>query len=82
MVNVFPQDFAILRSLFNNEADVIPGKDGETLRIIVHGAPNPAANRAIFSLIEKLNQTQTDYPGTNLRMVFESAVSPPIAGKT
>lgn len=73
---------SILRSLFNNEADVIPGKDGETLRIIVHGAPNPAANRAIFSLIEKLNQTQTDYPGTNLRMVFESAVSPPIAGKT
>ena len=69
---------AILRSLFKNEADIHPGKDGKSLRVIVHGAPTPAANRAISKLLDHLNQTETEYPGTNLRMIFEAAArSPP-----
>jgi hypothetical protein len=68
----------ILRHLFENEADILPGGDGRSLRVRVHGAANPAADRAVCKLLEHLNQTETDYPGTNLRMVFESAVrSPP-----
>ena len=68
---------AILRSLFKNEADILPGKDGESLRVIIHGAPTPAANRVISKLLDHLNQTETEYPGTNLRMIFEAAARPP-----
>lgn len=65
---------AILRELFLNEADILLGDDGKTLRVIIHGMANPATNRAVFHLLEILNKTETEYPGTNLRMVFESAV--------
>ena len=69
---------AILRSLYKNEADILPGKDGKSLRVIIHGAPNPATDRAISKLLDHLNQTETEYPGTNLRMIFEAAArSPP-----
>ena len=68
---------AILRSLFKNEADILPGKDGKSLRVIVHGAPTPTANRAISRLLDHLNQTETEYPGTNLHMIFEAAARPP-----
>jgi len=70
---------AILRSLFKNEADIVPGEDGKSLRVIVHGAPTPAANRAISGLLDHLNQTETEYPGTNLIMIFETAARPPPA---
>jgi len=65
----------ILRNLFNNEANIIPDVDAGTLRVVIHGAANPATNRALFALLEQLNQTETIYPGTNLTMIFESAVS-------
>ena len=65
----------ILRNLFNNEANIIPDVDAGTLRVVIHGAANPATDRALFALLEQLNQTETIYPGTNLTMIFESAVS-------
>jgi hypothetical protein len=45
--------------------------------VIVHGAPTPAANRAISKLLDYLNQTGTEYLGTNLHMIFEAAARPP-----
>ena len=68
---------AILRSMFKNEADILPGEDGKSLRVIIHGAPTPAANRVISKLLDHLNQTETEYPGTNLRMIFEAAAPRP-----
>ena len=65
----------ILRNLFNNEANIIPDIDAATLRVVIHGAANPATDRILLELLEQLNQTETIYPGTNLKMIFESAVS-------
>ena len=66
---------AILRNLFNNEADIIPDNDAGTLRVVIHGAANPVTDRTLLELLELLNQTETIYPGTNLTMIFESATS-------
>ncbi len=35
----------------------------------------PRYNRAIEHLLEHLNQTEFNYPGTNLRLVYSLAVS-------
>ena len=66
---------AILRNLFNNEADIIPDADAGTLCAVIHGAANPVTDRTLLDLLELLNQTETIYPGTNLTMIFESATS-------
>ncbi|NMA40917.1 MAG: hypothetical protein GX937_12165, partial [Lentisphaerae bacterium] len=55
------------------EADITPDAKAETLRVVIHGAATPAADRVLFALLELLNQTETIYPGTNLKMIFESA---------
>ena len=67
----------ILRNLYNNEADIIPDQDRKILRVVIHGAATAAANRAILRLLEHLNKTETEYPGTNLRLWYECAIPPP-----
>lgn len=64
----------LLRNLFVNDADIIPDEEKKLLRVVVHGAANPASNKAIARLLNLLNETETFYPGTELKLVFESAV--------
>ena len=39
-----------------------------------YGASTPATNQAIAHLLKEINQTETDFPGTDLTMVFESHI--------
>jgi len=61
----------LLQTLFSSEADLIPNSEEETLTIRLHHFANPLSDRAIKSLCEHLNQTETIYPGTNMRMIFK-----------
>lgn len=60
----------LLQALFTSEADLIPDIEEKTLTVQVHHFANPVSDRAIGSLCEHLNQTETIYPGTNMRMIF------------
>ena len=68
----------ILRSLFNADADIIPEPENGILRVRVLGLPNNAADATIARLFEGLNATNTIFPGTKLRLVYEL----PGGGKT
>ena len=61
----------LLQDLFVTEADILPEPENQLLRIRVHGASTPAANRALLRLIEQLNAAKMLYPGTNLRLIYE-----------
>ena len=61
----------LLQDLFVTEADIFPEPKNQLLRIRVHGASTPAANRALLPLIAQLNAAEMLYPGTNLRLVYE-----------
>ena len=65
---------ALLLALFCNEADILPDLEAKTLTVRVHGAATPVANRTILKLLEHLNQTETQYPGTDLTLVYECAI--------
>lgn len=67
---------AILEALFQNEADLIPNYKEKTLTVRVHGASTPATNRKILKLLEHLNQTEREYPGSDLIMIYECAIPP------
>lgn len=61
----------LLQDLFVTDADLLPEPENHLLRIRVHGASTPAANRALRRLFEQLNAAHMLYPGTDLRLVYE-----------
>jgi hypothetical protein len=61
----------ILRDVFTNEADLIPNVKEETLTVRLHHFANPSTDRTIRKLCEHLTDTETIYPGTNMRIIFQ-----------
>ena len=65
---------ALLRELFTAPADLLPDEATGVLRVRLHSLANPRSNRAVAALCEALTATQTCFPGTNLRLVYEPPV--------
>jgi hypothetical protein len=51
---------------------MIPDYQNETLTIKLHSLSTPRANQAVKELCSFLNQTEICFPGTNLKMVYET----------
>jgi len=61
----------LLQDLFVTEADILPEQEAGLLRIRIHNASRPAANRALLRLFEQLNDAEVEYPGTEMRLYYE-----------
>ncbi len=61
---------SLLRSLYRTEADIIPNEEQGTLTVYCHQVANHSNDAAIHALFTELNATNTLFPGTNLRLVF------------
>jgi hypothetical protein len=68
-----PQARSLLQDLYVTEADILPEPEQGILRVRVHNTSRPAANRALDKLLDQLNETESTYPGTDLRLVYELA---------
>jgi hypothetical protein len=62
---------ALLRQIFQTDADLTPDLAANTLTVRLHHLTQAAHDRAIEELIAELNATQTMFPGTKLTMVFK-----------
>ena len=62
---------ALLRGIFNNEADLTPDLVAKTLTVKLHYLSEDLQDDAVRYLCEKLNETETTFPGTNLRMIYK-----------
>ena len=62
---------AILQAIFLTEADILPEPQHERLRVQVHRSACPVTDSHRQKLFDLLNQTETRYPGTNLRLAYE-----------
>ncbi len=62
---------ALLRQIYKTEADIDPDENRKRLTIKLHGLTSKGSNDMVTFLCDKLNETETLYPGTNLRMVFK-----------
>lgn len=62
---------ALLRSIYTMEADIIPDEKEQILRIRLHHLSNPSSDKAARILAKHLNETETIYPGTNLRLHYD-----------
>lgn len=60
-----------IKQLIHNNADIIPDYDKNTLVIRLHAMSTRRYNKAIGDIITILNESQTIFPGTNLKMIFK-----------
>ena len=62
---------SLLREIFATEADLLPDEAAETLTVRLHHLSNRTSDEAARYLAEQLNATESEYPGTNLRLVYK-----------
>ena len=62
---------SLLRALYSTEADLLPDENAGTLTVRVHHQANRCSDEVIRHLCTELNQTETIFPGTHLRLVYE-----------
>jgi len=62
---------ALLRQIFQTEADLMPDLTANTLTVRLHHLTQAAHDQALEKLLAELNASQTVFPGTNLTLVFQ-----------
>jgi len=62
---------SLLSALYRTEADLVPDEKAGTLTVRVHHQANRCHDEIIRHLCHELNQTETVFPGTSLRLVYE-----------
>ena len=62
---------AIVRQIFMTDADIEPDNEKGILKVRVHNMANPRNNDYVQKLCDILNESETIFPGTNLRMVYD-----------
>lgn len=62
---------SLLRDIYTQEADILPDKEAGTLTIRLHNLTNRMSDKAAKELAKNLNETETIYPGSNLRLHYE-----------
>jgi hypothetical protein len=62
---------SLLRSIYTTEADLIPNLKEKTLIVRLHHLSNRSSDEVIQHLCTELNATETIFPDTDLRLVYE-----------
>ena len=62
---------SLLRALYSTEADILPDYEKKTLTIRLHQPATWSSGATIMNLCRELTATQTVFPGTELRMIYD-----------
>jgi hypothetical protein len=60
----------IIQTILSSNANLQPDYQNNILNITIHSQATPRANKVLKHLCEELNQTETIYPMTKLKLVF------------
>ena len=66
---------SLIRQVFRTEVDLIPDQQNKTLTIRLHPLTAEVHDEVVKHLCEELTSTETVFPCTDLRLVFEIAGS-------
>jgi chromosome segregation ATPase len=61
----------VVKQIIKSNADLNPDYEMNTLTVTLHSLAAARYNHAAAELTKLLNQTETIFPGTNLKMIFE-----------
>jgi len=62
---------ALLRQIYNTEVDLLPDLEAKTLTVRLHHLTQAAHDEALRYLCTELNATETLFPETHLRLVYQ-----------
>jgi hypothetical protein len=62
---------ALVRQLFESAVDLVPDSAAQTLTVRLHRLSSKAHDQVLEHLCAELTATETLYPGTDLRLIFE-----------
>lgn len=62
---------SLLQAIYQTEANLIPDLVNNTLTVELHHMVNRKDDRSVEYLCEELNDTETCFPGTNLRLLYK-----------
>jgi hypothetical protein len=65
------------RAIYQTDADLVPNLQAKTLTVRLHPLANASSDEAVRHLCDDINATETIFPGTDLRVIYE-LVSPQI----
>jgi len=65
----------LVKQIIQNNADIRPDLENNTLTVTLHTLSAPRFNKAVDYLAKLLNQTDTIFPNTNLRLIFKTTAS-------
>jgi len=66
---------SLVRQIYQSPVDLLPDLTAKTLTIRVHHQASALQDAALARLCEETTATETIFPGTDLRMIFELLVS-------
>jgi len=61
----------VVKQIIQSSADLTPDYDNKTLTVTLHSLSANRFNEAAGELTKLLNQTETIFPGTDLKMIFQ-----------
>ena len=62
---------SLLRQVYLNDADIRPNEQNQELEVQLHRLTNQGSDEIINHLCQELNDTETNFPGTKLRLVYK-----------
>ncbi|MEA2096574.1 MAG: hypothetical protein U9P73_07790 [Candidatus Cloacimonadota bacterium] len=66
---------ALTKSLIKTKANIIPDYKNETLTVELYSLSNPRDNKATIEVCQTLNDSETKFPGTNLKLIYKFATN-------
>ena len=64
---------SLAKSLIKTKANIIPDYKKETLTVELYSLSTPRDNKAALEICQALNDSQTIFPGTNLKLIYKIA---------
>jgi hypothetical protein len=62
---------SLLRAIYSTEVDIVPDLQANTLTIRLHPLANTSSDLAVRHLCAEFNTTETLFPGTELRLIYD-----------
>ena len=63
-----------IKNIISTPIDLLPDRTNKTLTTKLHPLSTPKANELLSQICEILNETETIYPDTELKLIYKSAV--------
>jgi hypothetical protein len=62
---------SLIEAIYTTDVDLIPDEEDQTLKVRLHQLANWSSGKALQHLCNELNATCTQFPGTNMQLVYE-----------